>query len=337
MATELSGTSSPAVNTRATPFAGMPTLQGALVSVVITHHNYSDVVGDALASVVQQTHGNFECVVVDDGSDAPHRAALRKIVSTLNDRRVRLMELPANKGQTHAFFEGLRETSGEFVTMLDPDDLYEPLFLERMLNCHLNPCIHAPLAACEMGLFRIGGQILSRTYVGFKYDAILTGTLARAEASQMDYGFSTYHPSDKTGWLWGTTSSLMFRRDALEFLRRESYPECIKPSVDAYCAQAVHMLGGTLFLDEVLSWRGIHANNTAESPHVVGGEQNRTRPEFVDRADQVRFDAMDILLQNGAAQVIKPHNLVKTLRAQFTTDALRDLVARHPSLVSVFI
>ena len=264
----------------------------SLITIIVTHYNYADLVQMALNSVLAQTHSNYECVIVDDCSKPEHRLKLQAIVKKLADPRFRLIELKKNQGQTAALFEGLKQSTGEFVALLDPDDYYEPLFLEKMLACHLNPCTNAAVAACEMGLFRIGGSMLSKTYVGYKSEAIKNGDLPRSEMSLADFGFSKYYLPEATGWLWGTTSSLMFRRDALELLRRDTYMKDMKICADTYCVYGAHIMGGTLFIDEVLSWRGLHANNAVESNVLFSSQQIRHRPDFVDLSQQIKLFAV---------------------------------------------
>src|SRR5262249_16788291 len=146
--------------------------------------------------------------------------------------------------------------SGDFISLLDPDDLYEPDFLETLLRAHINPFTIAAIAACEMGLFRVGKGILSRATTGFRRKAEERGSLREYEANLATAGFSKYYPPWEAGWHWATTSSLMFRRDALELIRPVSFPVDVKLQGDSYCAHGAHFLGGTLFVDKLLSWRG---------------------------------------------------------------------------------
>ncbi|MFO1033770.1 MAG: glycosyltransferase family 2 protein [Hyphomicrobiales bacterium] len=289
-----------------------------LITVIITHYNYSRFIEAALRSVLVQTHATFECVVVDDCSDATERERLNEIVAGLSDRRFRVLALPENKGQINAVFEGLKATRGEFVSLLDPDDRYAPTFLARLLQSHLNPCVYAATASCEMALFRIGGDQLTTSYSGFKSKAIADGSLPRAEASLVDFGYSKHYPAETTGWLWGTTSSMMFRRDALECLRRDTYVPDTKVHADTYCVYGAHMLGGTLFVDEVLSYRGLHRDNSAESPLVIATRQNRHRPEFDDISRKIRNFVMHTLMANGNAAKLLPQDLAKVLQAHFS-------------------
>lgn len=310
----------------------MPSLQATLVSVIITHYNYSGHVEGAIRSVLQQTHSRFECIVVDDCSSPPHREALREIIARCADPRVTLIELPVNKGQITALFEGLAAARGEYVALLDPDDLYEPQFIEKLLRCHLNPVVYAPIAFCDMGLFRMGGDVLTRTYTGFKYRNIRNGTMARAEATMLDFGFSAYYPAETRGWIWATTSSMMYRRDALKLLVRADYDSSLKFYADAYCAFGAHFVGGTLYLDEVLSWRGPHADNTAENTHVLSNFQFRQRRGFEHLTKEMKLFSIETLIANRADTYFGKNRFEEVLLKQCDGPDIQKLRRKYPHL-----
>lgn len=315
----------------------LPEVAGVLVTVIVTHYNYSYLVRSALLSVALQSHENFECIIVDDCSEPSHVIKLRQIISELADKRFKLVELQKNAGQTEAIFEGLLHSSGEFVAFLDPDDLYEPLFIEKMLKCHLNSCVYAAVAACEMGMFRVGGSILTRSYVNFKQKAIESGDLPKYEASLFDFGFSKYYPPETVGWIWATTSSMMFRRDALEILRRKTYLKGIKDCGDAYCVYGAHMLGGTLFVDETLSWRGIHKDNAVESSAHFSSFQRRQKTTFVDPAAAMKFLAAQSILENGGIEALRADMLMMTLKSHFSLQLLSELVSQNDNFIQMMI
>ena len=99
-----------------------------LVSVVIPCYNHARFLGEAIESVLAQTHQQFEIVVVDDGSSD----------STVDVARgyegVRCVS-QRNQGQGAARNEGLRHISGEFVVFLDADDRLLPHAFDVGLRC----------------------------------------------------------------------------------------------------------------------------------------------------------------------------------------------------------
>jgi glycosyltransferase involved in cell wall biosynthesis len=99
------------------------------VTVVVTSYNYGRYVGAALESVRAQTAGDFECVVVDDGSTDDSIAVIETFLA---DPRFKLVR-QQNGGVSHARNVGIGLARGEFVAFLDADDLWRPTKLERQL------------------------------------------------------------------------------------------------------------------------------------------------------------------------------------------------------------
>ncbi|MCL6640281.1 MAG: glycosyltransferase [Candidatus Rokubacteria bacterium] len=95
-----------------------------LISVVIPAYNVEAYVGAAIESVLRQTYGHYEVVVVDDGSTDGTAAAVRRYGS-----RVRYVHRP-NGGLAAARNTGLDHSTGEIVVFLDADDLLLPEALE---------------------------------------------------------------------------------------------------------------------------------------------------------------------------------------------------------------
>jgi glycosyltransferase involved in cell wall biosynthesis len=305
-----------------------PNVESTKCAIVVTHYNYSHLIESALRSVKSQTHINFECIIVDDASSSSHKSKVASIVRSLDDGRFRLLKLPKNKGQTPAIFAGLEATTANFVALLDPDDVYEPDFLGTMLRAHLNSNIVAALACCEMGVFSIGKGIVSRETTGFNRRANPEQrTVARQNAER--FGYSRYFAPWEPGWHWASTSSMVFRRDALATITPFEFPKEVKFNGDSYCAHGAHMLGGTLFLDRVLSWRGVHEDNTARVRHHFSSTQSRLKKEFVDFTAPLKVLAMDSALRHGAWRYFTATGLAEILNAHFNREQLGDLLRRN--------
>jgi Glycosyl transferase family 2 len=90
------------------------------VSIIIPTHNYAGYVGQAIRSALQQGYGPVEVVVVDDGSTDDTPAVLREFGSAI--RSVRL----EGRGVSAARNAGLGLARGEYVVLLDADDLLVP-------------------------------------------------------------------------------------------------------------------------------------------------------------------------------------------------------------------
>src|SRR5438067_12184345 len=95
------------------------------VSVIIPTYNRVARVQNAINSVLCQTFTDFEVIVVDDGSSDDTAIILQE---TYGDR-IRYFAQP-NQGVSAARNKGLAEARGEWIALLDSDDLWEKEKLE---------------------------------------------------------------------------------------------------------------------------------------------------------------------------------------------------------------
>jgi glycosyltransferase involved in cell wall biosynthesis len=98
------------------------------VSVIIPSYNHAGFIEASIDSVLSQTHRDLELIVVDDGSTDPSR----EILGRYTDSRLRVF-LQENQGAHAAINRGLREAKGEYISILNSDDIYHPQRLEKIL------------------------------------------------------------------------------------------------------------------------------------------------------------------------------------------------------------
>jgi glycosyltransferase involved in cell wall biosynthesis len=100
------------------------------VSVVIPCFDQARYLPEAVDSVVAQTFGDWEIVIVDDGSPDDTVAEAERLIATHADRRIRLVR-QANAGPAAARNAGIAASTGRYVLPLDADDQLYPTMLAR--------------------------------------------------------------------------------------------------------------------------------------------------------------------------------------------------------------
>lgn len=101
--------------------------KGPLFSIVVPVYNRAATILPTLVSVQQQTMPEFECIVVDDGSDDGEQ--LRRVVEGLRDDRFQYV-WRANGGGGAARNTGINAAIGDYIAFLDSDDYFLPKKLE---------------------------------------------------------------------------------------------------------------------------------------------------------------------------------------------------------------
>jgi glycosyltransferase involved in cell wall biosynthesis len=127
-----------------------------LVSVVIPTLRRPDMVVRAVHSVLQQSFGDLEIVVVIDGDDGQSADALKSISSP----QLRVLQLPTQVGGSRARNEGVLASRGEWVAFLDDDDLWFPQKLEKQMVMASASKAPEPIVACQVVAHTASGDFL---------------------------------------------------------------------------------------------------------------------------------------------------------------------------------
>lgn len=103
------------------------------LSIVIPAHNAAGTIAKTLESVLAQTRGDWQAIVVDDGSTDDTRQVVQDHAA--RDKRVQLLTHQASaEGVSAARNHGIAASTGRWLLFLDADDCIEPSFVERMLG-----------------------------------------------------------------------------------------------------------------------------------------------------------------------------------------------------------
>lgn len=97
------------------------------VTAIIPYYRSSEYVREAVESMLGQTHPDLDVLIVNDGSFEEDDGVLSELAG---DRRVTVVTKP-NEGEPAARNLGARLARGEFLAMLDADNVLEPDFVAR--------------------------------------------------------------------------------------------------------------------------------------------------------------------------------------------------------------
>ena len=98
-------------------------------SVIIPTYNRADFIGKAVDSVLAQTCGEFELIIIDDGSADD----TKEIIDSYADKRLKYF-FHDNKGVSFSRNKGLSLAKGNFIAFLDSDDWWKEDKLEKTLQ-----------------------------------------------------------------------------------------------------------------------------------------------------------------------------------------------------------
>ncbi len=219
----------------------------------------------AIRSVLDQSHADLELLVVDDGStDGTSRMldSWRR-----QDPRLRVLSHAVNRGRSAARNHAIAEAAGEWLALIDADDLWSPVRLERLLAVtRSHPT--ADLVTDD----RIGFTVSPRGKV------ILRHRFPSREA----WGLGGVAPLQRRGWVMDKRHFDPLVRRSFVVESGASFPENLSSAEDQ-----------TFFMELVFAARGCEAVRLAE-PLYYYRLGHATRPSDQDvnfvRAVQIAVD-----------------------------------------------
>lgn len=108
----------------------MKGLSNPKISVIMSVYNGLPYLKAAVRSILNQTHKNFEFIIVDDASNDGTWDYLK----SFRDKRVKLVKNPKNLGLAKSLNIALRQAQGEYIARMDADDVSLPRRFERQIK-----------------------------------------------------------------------------------------------------------------------------------------------------------------------------------------------------------
>lgn len=132
------------------------------VSVLTAVRNSLPFLNEAIESILAQTFDNFEYLLVDDASTDHSWAAIRRQAGL--DSRIRGIRNPVQLGAPGALNVALRQARGEYVAILDADDLALPERLRRQVGFLDQHAHHAAIGSAVRLIDASGGTLRKQIY-----------------------------------------------------------------------------------------------------------------------------------------------------------------------------
>lgn len=113
---------------------GQTNIDFGLVSIIMPNYNSRKYLEATVESVVAQTYGNWELIIVDDCSTD----GSLDLLTRFNDERIRIFKNETNSGAACSRNRAIDEAKGEWIAFLDSDDLWERDKLSHHISFMVN-------------------------------------------------------------------------------------------------------------------------------------------------------------------------------------------------------
>ncbi|MEX0609431.1 MAG: glycosyltransferase [Balneolaceae bacterium] len=130
-----------------------------LVSILMPVFNGSAFLDRSIKSVLRQTYGNWELIIVDDKSRDESVNVVKKY---LTDERIILLENEKNVGIAASRNRAIAASTGEFIAILDQDDEWKNQKLEKQINLFKELNSDYGLVYCNTEIHHSTGEVYVR-------------------------------------------------------------------------------------------------------------------------------------------------------------------------------
>ncbi|MEZ0325788.1 MAG: glycosyltransferase family 2 protein [Fimbriimonas sp.] len=242
------------------------------VSVLFTCYNHLRFLPEALESVRRQTFTDYEIIALDDGSTD----GTREWLSQQSDLKLVFNE--KNLGTYATLNVGLKHATGDFIAVLNDDDVWTPKKLESQLALFA--------AHPQIGLSHTGGYFIDENS-------------KQVHGSPLGFAFPRFATGDVLlGLVYENkiiASASMARREVFEELGgfNESYFGLGDWEMWFRIAEKYHFG----FADEVLTLYRVHGENASRQSDKMHKDGQRLREWMIPRIEAMigRFPADDVL------------------------------------------
>lgn len=270
---------------------------GQLVSIIIPSYGGGDFINRAVDSVLSQTYQDIEVIVVDDNGLGTEKQVItgQRMSQYENNPKVKYVCHEVNRNGSAARNTGFKNSKGDFIALLDDDDLYYPERIEKQIELLKTLSEDYALVYCGCDIYQGDKK------VGEKHPIDSNDMLFDLLAHNMAVG----------------SSSILMRRSAYENLggfdesfRRHQDWEFTARIAASYKMKAIDMIGFRRYLE---------FRNSAKSPDQV----KHFREHYLEKMQPYisklpKKQQKEVLIRNRvgvAIQYLKKKDIVGFLKA----------------------
>lgn len=136
-------------------------MDSILISIVMPAYNAEKTIAESIESVLKQTYQNIELIIVDDASD--DRTVSIATVYAEKDPRVKILKNKKNAGVAATRNQGIAEAKGQYIALLDSDDLWEADKLERQIKLAIKE--DAAIVYCSYDFINEEGKQIKKPFI----------------------------------------------------------------------------------------------------------------------------------------------------------------------------
>ena len=297
------------------------------ISVIMSSYNRTQYIKEAIESILNQTYKDFEFIIIDDCSKKETQDVIENYAQ--NDERIIFLKNEYNMGQALTRNRGLEIAKGEYIAILDDDDISLPIRFEKQVE-YMDKNPEIILSGTDIETF--GGNEISSSWVDL-FDPEIISVL-----------INFYNPF--------CASTLMFRNNFIkEHNIKYDNSVCHVEDYDLY--RQILVAGGKISnLPQVLVKYRIHPKSVTQNPKSQKIQINRTdevRVKYLERfldtknakklVKKIKFypfykanrkkdiyEACEILKKNNTNNVLTDYEINKTI----------DYISGESTIIDIF-
>ncbi len=285
-----------------------------LISLIVTCHNLGRYLPECIRSIENQTYKNFEIIIVDDFSDEETKDIISKnfknknsVLKFFSPTEIRIIETQKNEGQLGSFLLGLKIARGEFVCMIDADDVLLEDYLSVLLQAHMSTSVAfvsaAQIEIDENSTIHCLNSLASPTFknTGGVYKKLSADKIFNTDFDDFEVKKIPNKKCPFGTWCWNPSTSAMMRKSALDFLLLFKNVQNYKTGADKFIFSFLHLIGSSAVVSRPLFAYRRHRNNCFGTNPIIG-DFRYLKPESVKKLikwnKNLHADMLDFIFKN---------------------------------------